>query len=71
MPVKNILEIHPKKYVYKKSALKHCVAMALIKGGNQLMGKKIFISKTNSSETVEAEIVNPVFLDPKNKRLTS
>ena len=45
--------------------------MALIKGGNQLMGKKIFISKTNSSETVEAEIVNPVFLDPNNKRLTS
>ena len=56
---------------YHSPTLKHCVAMALIKGGNQLMGKKIFVSKTNSSETVEAEIVNPVFLDPKNKRLTS
>jgi Glycine cleavage system T protein (aminomethyltransferase) len=56
---------------YHSPTLKHCVAMALIKGGNQLMGKKIFVSKPNSSETVESEIVNPVFLDPNNKRLLS
>ena len=45
--------------------------MALIKGGNKLMGKKIFVSKPHSSETIDAEIVNPVFLDPDNKRLLS
>tara|TARA_B100000686_G_scaffold9382_2_gene9412 strand:+ start:1112 stop:4105 length:2994 start_codon:yes stop_codon:yes gene_type:complete len=56
---------------YHSPTLKHCVAMALIKGGNQLMGKKIYVSKSNSSETVESEIVNPVFLDPDNRRLLS
>ncbi len=56
---------------YHSPTLKHCVAMALIKEGNKLMGKKIFVSKPHSSETIDAEIVNPVFLDPNNKRLLS
>jgi len=56
---------------YYSPTLKHCVAMALIKGGNKLIGKKVFASKKNSSETVNVEIVKPIFLDPKNERLLS
>ena len=56
---------------YHSPTLKHCVAMALVKRGNQLMSKKIFISKSSSSKTIEAKIVKPIFLDPENRKLLS
>ena len=45
--------------------------MALVKGGNKLMGKKVYVSDPGKFETIPVEIVNPVFLDPENKRLLS
>ena len=56
---------------YHSPNLKHFVAMALVKGGKKLMGKKVYVSDPSKSETIPVEIVNPVFLDPKNKRLLS
>ena len=45
--------------------------MAMIKGGNNLMGKKLFVSTSKSNKNIPIEIVKPVFIDPENKRLTS
>ena len=56
---------------YHSPTLQHCVAMALIKGGNELIGKQIFVTQTKNSENIHAEIVKPIFLDPENKRLLS
>ena len=41
--------------------LKHFVAMALVKGGNKLMGSQLYVSDPSKSETIPVEIVNPVF----------
>ena len=41
--------------------------MALIKGGNKLMGAKLFVSTSNGTENIPVEVVNPVFIDPENK----
>ena len=56
---------------YLSPTLKHYVAMALIKDGNKLMGKQVFVSDPLSFKTIPVKIVNPVFLDPENKRLLS
>ena len=56
---------------YHSPTFKHYIAMGLIKGGNELIGKKVFVTKSNSSDTIEVEIVKPMFLDPENKRLLS
>ena len=45
--------------------------MAMIKGGNKLMGKKLFVSTPKGTKNIHVEIVSPVFIDPENKRLTS
>ena len=45
--------------------------MAMIKGGKKLVGKKLFVSTPKGTKNIPVEIVNPVFLDPENKRLIS
>ena len=72
---KNIKE--PIKYLghvtssYHSPTLNHYIAMAMIKRGNELIGKKFYVTKTSGLENTEVEIVKPIFFDPKNKRLLS
>ena len=42
-------------------------ALALIKGGLEKKGEKLFAPMED--ETIEVEITNPVFIDPENKRV--
>ena len=56
---------------YHSPNLNHCISMAMIKGGNKMMGKKLFVSKSKGTKNIPVEIVNPVFIDPENKRLIS
>ena len=43
--------------------------MAMIKGGNKLMGKKLFVSTPKGTKNIPVEIVKPVFIDPENKEV--
>ena len=45
--------------------------MAMIKGGNELLGKKLFVSSSKGSRNIPVTVVNSVFIDPENKRLVS
>ena len=56
---------------YHSPNLKHCISMAMIKGGNKLMGKKLYVSTSIGTKNIPVEIVSPVFIDPENKRLVS
>ena len=56
---------------YHSPNLKHCISMAMIKGGNKLMGKKLYVSTSKGTKNIPVEIVSPVFIDPDNKRLVS
>ena len=56
---------------YHSPNLNHCIAMAMIKGGNKLMGSKLFVSSTYGTKNIPVEVVSPVFIDPENKRLVS
>ena len=56
---------------YHSPNLNHCIAMAMIKGGSKLMGRKFFASTSNGSKNIPVEVVSPVFIDPENKRLVS
>ena len=56
---------------YHSPNLNHCISMAMIKSGNKLMGQKLFVSTPKGTKNIPVEIVNPVFIDPENKRLTS
>ena len=56
---------------YHSPNLNHCISMAMIKSGNKLMGKKLFVSTPKGTKNIPVEIVSPVFIDPENKRLTS
>tara|TARA_B100000963_G_scaffold290614_1_gene260498 strand:- start:4035 stop:7019 length:2985 start_codon:yes stop_codon:yes gene_type:complete len=56
---------------YYSPNLNHCISMAMIKGGNKLLGKKLFVSTPNGTKNIAVEIVKPIFIDPENKRLVS
>ncbi len=56
---------------YHSPNLNHCIAMAMIKGGNKLMGSKLFVSTSDGTKNIPVEVVSPVFIDPENKRLVS
>ena len=56
---------------YHSPNLNHCISMAMIKSGNKLMGKKFFVSTSKGTKNIPVEIVNPVFIDPENKKLIS
>jgi len=55
---------------YFSPTLNHCVAMALIKGGNRKIGSQLYVS-TSDLNVIPVEVVKPNFIDPKNERLTS
>ncbi len=55
---------------YFSPTLNHCVAMALIKGGNRKIGSQLYIS-TSDLNVIPVEVVKPNFIDPTNERLTS
>jgi sarcosine oxidase subunit alpha len=52
---------------YASAALNHSIAMALVKGGLKRIGERVFAPLVDGS-LVEAEIVSPVFYDPKGDR---
>ncbi len=56
---------------YHSPNLNHCISMAMIKGGNKLIGKKLFVSTPKGTKNIPVEVVSPVFIDPENKRLVS
>jgi len=56
---------------YHSPNLGYCISMALIKEGSKLMGAKLFVSTSNGTKNIPVEVVNPVFIDPENKRLVS
>ena len=56
---------------YYSPTLNRYIAMGLLKNGNRLIGKKLYVSKSSGVENTEVEIVKPIFLDPENKRLLS
>ena len=55
---------------YFSPTLNHCVAMALIKGGNTKIGSQLYVSTSNLN-IIPVEVVKPNFIDPKNERLVS
>ena len=56
---------------YHSPNLNHCISMAMVKGGNKLLGKKLYVSTSNGTKNIPVKIVKPVFIDPENKRLVS
>ncbi|MDP3978211.1 MAG: sarcosine oxidase subunit alpha [Pseudomonas sp.] len=52
---------------YMSSALNYSLAMALVKGGLKRIGERVFAPLVDGS-VIEAEIVSPVFYDPKGDR---
>ena len=52
---------------YYSPNLNSSFALALIKGGLEKKGEKLFAPMEN--ETIEVEITDPVFIDPENKRI--
>jgi len=52
---------------YASAALKHSIAMALVKGGLKRIGERVFAPLVDGS-VIEAEIVSSVFYDPKGDR---
>lgn len=52
---------------YYSATLNRGFALALVKGGQQRIGKTVYLSATNG-QIHEAEIVSTVFVDPKGER---
>ena len=56
---------------YHSPNLNHSIGLAMIRGGKNLLGQKFFVTASGKTKNIPVEIVNPVFIDPENKRLTS
>ena len=54
---------------YYSPNLKKSIALAVVKGGKNMMGKKLFIPMQD--KTINVSIANPVFFDEENKRLNA
>ena len=54
---------------YYSPNLGRSIALALVKDGLKKKGLSIFAPMPN--KTIEAEITNPVFIDPSNERLSA
>ncbi|MDB0053946.1 sarcosine oxidase subunit alpha family protein [Candidatus Pelagibacter sp.] len=54
---------------YFSPNLRKSIALAVVKGGRNMMGKKLFIPMEN--KTINVTVVDPVFLDKGNKRLNA
>ena len=54
---------------YFSPNLKKSIALAVVKGGKGMMGKKLFIPMED--KTINVTVVDPVFLDKENKKLNA
>ena len=54
---------------YYSPNLNKSIALAVVRGGKNMMGKKLFIPMED--RTINVTIVDPVFLDKENKRLNA
>ena len=54
---------------YYSPNLNKSIALAVVKGGKTMMGKKLFIPMEN--KTISVTVADPVFLDKENKRLNA
>ena len=54
---------------YYSPNLKKSIALAVVRGGKKMMGKKLFIPMEN--KTINVTITNSVFFDEENKRLNA
>ena len=54
---------------YFSPNLNKSIALAVVKGGKNMMGKKLFIPMEN--KIINVTVVNPVFFDEENKRLNA
>ncbi|MFM9845621.1 MAG: sarcosine oxidase subunit alpha family protein [Hyphomicrobiaceae bacterium] len=52
---------------YHSPALGKSIALALVKGGRGLMGRRLFVPTPKGP--IEVEVVSPVFYDPKGEKL--
>jgi sarcosine oxidase subunit alpha len=52
---------------YTSPALGRSIALALVQGGRERMGQSLWVPMPD--RTIEAEVVSPVFYDPRNERL--
>ena len=56
---------------YYSPNLNQSIGLAMIKGGKNLLSQKFFVTVSGKTKNIPVEIVNPVFIDPENKRLIS
>ena len=54
---------------YFSPNLKKSIALAVVKGGKTMIGKKLFIPM--ESQIINVTVIDPVFLDKENKRLNA
>ena len=54
---------------YFSPNLNKSIALAVVKNGKNMMGKKLFIPMEGRS--INVTVVNPVFFDKENKRLNA
>ena len=54
---------------YYSPNLKKSIALAVVKGGKKMMGKKLFIPMEDRN--INVTVADPVFLDKENKRLNA
>jgi sarcosine oxidase subunit alpha len=54
---------------YYSPNLKKSIALAVVRGGRTMMGKKLFVPMED--RTINVKIANPVFLDKENKKLNA
>ena len=54
---------------YYSPNLNKSIALAVVRGGKNMMGKKLFIPMEN--KTISVTVADPVFLDKENKRLNA
>ena len=54
---------------YFSPNLNKSIALAVVKGGKDMMGKKLFVPMENKN--INVTVANPVFYDEKNERLNA
>ena len=54
---------------YYSPNLKKSIALAVVRSGKNMMGKKLFIPMED--KTINVTVANPVFFDSENKRLNA
>ncbi len=47
----------------------HSIAMALLKGGHEMIGKTVWFPMLDGSKPIKAKVTEPVFYDPKGEKI--